>query len=99
LHAKVLGEGGMLSSQPGKSGSADVVHIPWCAHTSQILVCWEGWITGLDKSCPEAATGFHLCSFPLMCVPGDETPKLVLGNKHEGGLNRFAALLSQPHSD
>lgn len=85
-HEKVFGEWGIPSSPPGKSGSAQMVHVSWCAHTSQILVCWEGWITGLDKSCPEAAAGFHLCSSPLMNITEEEMPELVLENKHKGGL-------------
>lgn len=89
----MLRERGVASSQPFKSGSAETVHISWCARTSQIWVCWEGWITGLDKSCPGAATGFHLCSFPLMNATEEEMPELVLENKRKG-LNRFAALLS-----
>lgn len=34
-----------------------------------------------------------------MNIAEEEMPKLVLENKHKGGLNRFAALLSQPNSD
>lgn len=34
-----------------------------------------------------------------MNVTEEEMPKLVLENKPRGGLNRFAALLSQSNSD
>lgn len=33
-----------------------------------------------------------------MNITEEEMPKLVLENKRKGGLNRFAALLSQPNS-
>lgn len=84
------------SSQLGEAESAAVVS--WCARTSQTLVCWEGCIAGLGKSCPEAATGFHRYSFRLN-IAEEEMPNLVLENKCKGGLRRFAALLSQPSSN